>query len=452
MSIVQDAKRRVGDTNGTVDGLSALSSLSAHPPPEREWPAPLAAEAFVGSVADYVQAIESTTESDPAAVLLQSLVMFGNVVGRTAFLPVEADRHFTNENLVVVGETAGGRKGTAAGVARAAFTLADESWLADRIPSGLSSGEGLIWFVRDPIEKQERVKGRGQPVRYETVIADPGVEDKRAMVIEPEFVGALKQTERMGNTLSATIRQAWDSGNLQTLTKNSPAKATDAHISIIGHITESELKKYLTEVETANGFANRFLWVVVRRSKFLPKAPPVDAAAVYAARTAITAAVAFAKVQRQVQRDADAEALWAEVYPVLERDRGGLSGAMLARAAAHVNRLSLIYALSECSPVIQVRHLTAAIAVFEFTERSVAYLFGDSTGDGIADEALSLMRGCPAGITRGEILNFFGRHLSSDRLTLALRTLHRLGRARFETVGTGGRPAERWRATKGGRS
>jgi hypothetical protein len=450
VNVIEDAKRRAAGTNGVAEGDTARTSHNAHPLPEREWPEPLAPEAFVGPLADYVRVVEPATESDPAAVLLQALVMFGNVIGRTAFLPVEADQHYANEFLAVVGETAGGRKGTAAGVAKAAFALADASWLSDRTASGLSSGEGLIWFVRDAIEKMEKVKKKGQ-VWYEKVVADPGVEDKRAMVIEPEFVGALKQTERHGNTLSAVIRQGWESGNLRTLTKNSPAKATGAHISIIGHITETELKKYLTEVETANGFANRFLWAVVKRSKFLPKAPPIDMAVANAARTAIAAAVAFAKVQRQVGRDADAEALWGEVYPVLERDRVGLTGAMLARAASHVNRLSLIYALSECSPVIQVRHLAAAVAVWEFTERSVAYLFGDSTGDGIADDALALMRACPTGISRGDISTYFNRHVSSDRLSQALRTLVRLGRARFEIIETGGRPAERWYATKGGR-
>src|SRR5581483_4114637 len=100
---------------------------------------------------------------------------------------------------------------------------------------------GLIWHVRDPIEKREPVRERGRPPRYETVVADPGEEDKRLLVVEPEFANVLKQTERQGNTLSALLRQAWETGTLQTLTKNSPAKATGAHISVIGHITADEL-------------------------------------------------------------------------------------------------------------------------------------------------------------------------------------------------------------------
>jgi hypothetical protein len=439
---------RPADGTAGVDGtLISLNSLNSHSLPEREWPEPIAPEAFIGPIGSYVQAVLPATESDPAAVLLQSLVMFGNCAGRNAFVAVEADRHYANEFLAVVGATAGGRKGLAAGVAKDAFVPANGTWHNTRIASGLSSGEGLIWFIRDPIEKMEHVKEKNQPVRYEAVIADPGVEDKRAMIVEPEFVGVLKQAERMGNTLSAILRQAWESSNLRTLTKNSPAKATGAHVSLVGHITEDELKKYLSEVETANGFANRFLWIVVRRSKFLPKAPPRDEKAVEAARTDIAAAVVFAKKQGRVHRDADADALWAEVYPVLERDRGGMTGAMLARTAAHVTRLALIYALSELSPVIRVRHLTAAVAVWEYSERSVVYLFGDSTGDGIADDALSLVRNSPTGVTRADVSHFFGRHVPSDRLSQALRTLHRLGRARFETVETGGRPAERWFAT-----
>ena len=36
-----------------------------------------------------------------------------------------------------------------------------------------------------------------------------------------------------------------------------PARATDAHISIIGHITREEARRELTETESANGFGNR---------------------------------------------------------------------------------------------------------------------------------------------------------------------------------------------------
>jgi hypothetical protein len=76
--------------------------------------------------------------------------------------------------------------------------------------------------------------------------------------------------ERHGNTLSPTIRNAWDGKRLQTLTRNSPLKATGAHVSIIGHITRDELRARLSRTNMANGFANRFIFARVKRSKLLP--------------------------------------------------------------------------------------------------------------------------------------------------------------------------------------
>ena len=146
----------------------------------------------------------------------------------------------------------------------------DSEWFDKGIQSGLSSGEGLIWAVRDQIEEQQPIKEKGRVVDYQMVVTDPGVKDKRLLLVEPEFGSTLRVLEREGNTLSAQIRQAWDSGNIRVLTKNKAARATDAHISILGHVTREELLKYLNQTEQCNGFANRILWVAVRRSKFLP--------------------------------------------------------------------------------------------------------------------------------------------------------------------------------------
>ena len=81
--------------------------------------------------------------------------------------------------------------------------------------------------------------------------------DKRRLVVEPEFAQTLKVLAREGNTLSAIVRQAWDGEPLQTIVRNDPLRATDAHIGIVGHITRAELLRYLTATELANGFANR---------------------------------------------------------------------------------------------------------------------------------------------------------------------------------------------------
>jgi hypothetical protein len=411
------------------------------PPP---WPDPPAAEVFYGLPGKIVSTISPASEADPAALLVQALVAFGNAIGRSGYFTVESDRHYANEYAVLVGRTSKARKGTSWGRIIQLFREADEQWAAERVQSGASSGEGLIWAVRDAIMKRERVKEKGKPARYEEVEADPGVEDKRLLVFEPEFANVLKQTERHGNTLSVILRQAWDGSDLRSMTKNSPARATGAHTSLIGHITVAELHRYLTQTETANGYANRHLWVCTDRSKLLPEGGRVDPMAWERLQSELADALAFARSVGEMTRDDQARAIWLDVYGPLSEGKPGLAGALLARAEAHVMRLAMIYALMDRSAVIGAPHLLAALALWDYVERSVSFIFGDDLGDPVADELLRLLLSCPAGLTRNELRDYFGRHQSSERIGRALGLLlqHRL--ARCERQDTGGRPAERW--------
>jgi hypothetical protein len=439
---------RVREWLGSSTSACGVEPPLPDPPP---WPDPMGEEAFYGLPGKIVRTIEPASEADPAALLIQTLVAFGSVVGRTPHFAVEADRHHANEFVVLVGRSSKARKGTSWGRIARLFREAAEQWERERVQTGLSSGEGLIWAVRDPIMKRERIKERGEPVRYEEVESDPGIADKRLLAYEPEFANVLKQTERQGNTVSAILRQAWDGGDLRTLTKNSPARATGAHVSLIGHITAEELRRYLTQTESANGYGNRHLWICADRSKLLPEGGSVDPGAWEELQNELAEAITFACSAGEVTRDEEARDIWCNVYGALSEGRPGLAGALLGRAEAHVMRLAMIYALLDRSAVIRAPHLMAALAVWDYAERSVYFVFGDDLGDPVADDLLRLLRGCPNGLTRTELRDYFGRHQSSDRIGRALGLLlqHRL--ARCERQDTGGRPAERWFAVVRGR-
>jgi hypothetical protein len=139
------------------------------------------------------------------------------VIGRGPHYAVEGDLHTTNLFTVMVGDTSKGRKGTSWGRVRQLFALVDDGWVDRCIQSRLSSGEGLIWAVRDPVYKPER-QGKGSSTRYEDVMVDAGISDKRLLVIESEFASTLRVMSREGNTLSPVIRQAWDRGDLRSMT------------------------------------------------------------------------------------------------------------------------------------------------------------------------------------------------------------------------------------------
>ncbi len=104
----------------------------------------------------------------------------------------------------------------------------------------------------------------------------------------------------------------------------------------------------------------------------------------------------------------------------------------------------MLYALLDRSQVIRPPHLMAALALWDYCERSVNFLFGDRTGNPLADEVRELLRNAPAGLTRTELVAAQGRHLYGDKLTSALAALLSAGLARCERQDTGGRPSERW--------
>ena len=411
-----------------------------------QWPKPLAREAFHGGAGDVVRLLGPASEADPAGILIQTLACFGNVIGRSPHFTVEADRHSLNLFASLVGETSKGRKGVSFGRARSLFEQTDRQWAEDRIASGLSSGEGLLWAVRDPIVKRDPVRERGRVTSYQDVEADPGESDKRLLVHEPELALVLRVMAREGNSLSAILRQAWDSGNLRTLTRNNPLKSTGAQISIVAHVTRTELLRYLDSTEMGNGFANRFLWACVARSKCLPdnEDRQVDPAKLHEIGKRIGDAAEFAKSVGEMRKDAEARADWRAVYPVLSEPKPGMFGAVTSRAEAQTMRLACIYALLDNSAVIQREHLRAALGIWTYCEQSAAYIFGQSLGDPVADNIMRALREAPGGLTRTDISNIFGRHRDSGQISRALDALRESGRVRSEFEETEGRKAERW--------
>ena len=412
------------------------------------WPEPLAEAAFYGLPGRVVATIAPHSEADPAALLVQFLVAFGNVVGRGPHYLVEATEHHAVEYAAMVGETSKARKGTSWGRIRQLFDRVDESWTRDQTAGGLSTGEGLIWEVRDPVWKRvkeldDKKKPTGCWVDEEE---DPGVEDKRLLAQEAELSRYFQVMQRQSDTLSETLRKLWDEGSAAARARTSRARCTSAHVSIVGHVPIDEVRTGLTRTQAANGFANRFLWILVRRARSLPFGGKLQDAEIQTLAEDICEARDAARAVRRVEMDYPARRLWIKVYDELSEGRRGLLGAILARGEAHVVRLALIYALTDGAGEITVEHLEAALAVWRYAERSAMFVFGDAVGDPVADDVLRELRQREDGMTRTEIRQLLGGSYQADRIQAALDLLRQHRLAYMTTEETGGRPAERWRA------
>ena len=409
----------------------------------RNWPKPLADIAMTGLSGEFVRLIGPHSEGDPAALLVGFLVAMGTVLGRSVHLRIGASCHFPNLFAVIVATSSKGRKGTVMAEVRRFVELADPSFVS-RIASGLSSGEGLIEAVRDPLEADVSIKENGR-VRLERQIVDNGIEDKRLLAAEGEMAQPLQAAGRDGNTLSAILRQAWDGTSLRVLARSNKNACKEPHISILGNITEEELRRLLTSNDRANGFGNRFLWCCASRSKHLPFGGSVDLASLHS--LAMNAASVIERMRSNGGAFGwtdEAARHWRKVYPTLSAGHSGLFGAMTARAEAQTVRIALIYAALDEANRIDMPHLSAALEVWRYCEDSVRAIFGDVSGDEIADAIIALLRNSPDGLSETEFNHHFQGHKRSADIKHALTLLQQRGSVRSEKRETDGRPRIVW--------
>lgn len=122
-----------------------------HLPTERPWPNPPGEDAFHGLAGDTVRSMEAHTEADAAATLAALLATFGNVVGPGPHHVIGETKHAAKLWPILIGRTAKGRKGEAQAQVDAVLGPLDPEWRDQRHASGLASGEGLIYHVRDEV-------------------------------------------------------------------------------------------------------------------------------------------------------------------------------------------------------------------------------------------------------------------------------------------------------------
>jgi hypothetical protein len=361
---------------------------------QREWPK-LDPAALYGLADEIVRAIEPESEADPAALLFLTLGYWGAHVGARPHATADGSKHPPRLNVVVVGETSQGRKGTAHANIKNLWEIADEEFVRRRVLNGFGSGESLVDHVT-PQEDQ--------------------IYDERLIVREGEFARLLKVAKRDGSTLSPIIRAAWDGERLAVRSRAKTSVADGAHVVVIADITPEELNRCLTETEQLNGWANRFLYVCSRRSKLLPEGGSLDDGLLGDLGCRLRDAAEIARGIGTMRRSDAGKTAWADLYHDLDADRpGGLLGAVTGRAAAQCLRLSVAYATLDGSHTIEAWHVDAARAAWAYCRASAEFIFGDAVGDEIADRLLAAVRRAgPDGLDLTAIRDVFNKHKSAD--------------------------------------
>jgi hypothetical protein len=234
---------------------------------------------------------------------------------------------------------------------------------------------------------------------------------------------------------------------LAILTRASPARASTAHITVIGHITQDELRRHTTSIELANGYLNRILIIACRRQRLLPEGGHPDPLAGTGLTRLLAATLKHAQTAGQIRLDPDARELWHHAYHQLARPLPGPVGQITARAEAHVIRLALLYTLADGQRQIATTHLTAALALQDYAARSAAWALTGATGQPLAEQIHAVLRQHPGGLTRSQISQTLNHNQPAGQIDHALHALHAAGRVTTTQIPTGGRPAQLWTAT-----
>lgn len=394
----------------------SLEAALRQPKPAKQKPSPMRPEAFYGLAGEIVSLIEPFLEADRATILANVLCCTSVLFQHEAYFKVVANKHYPANYFLMVGNTAKARKGT---TSDAVLELAErvQPQFTSKILTGLSTGQGLIKALIKT-DATNIDKELPPPPIAETVLIEVS-----------EFSELLAVMKRDENTLVSVMRNAWDGKILSVLTRNEPLKVGNVSLATLCHITKTELLDKLTSTDRANGFANRYLLFWTERSKLLPRGD-ISQINYNAVVTKLHAAVDAAKGIGEIKRDAEAEALWAIEYTRLNT---GLSStmmdALLARAEAHIVRLSLLYALLDCSKVVRKEHLKAAIAVWDFVEASVRYVFQGSPDPESGKILRYLEDHSPA--TSSEIRRFvFGDNKSAEWAAEKMHILLEVGKVR----------------------
>lgn len=388
------------------------------PPPEPT------SDMFYGIVGKVAATAAYKTEVNPVAAATSFLSFLGANVGRDTFLPIGNTCHHPRLFTMHIGRSGRGRKGDSQQLTfsiRQHIDNLDKKLIGQLHTGGLSSREGLASLIQD--FQGDRV----------------GIEDKRIWVVESEFSNVLHQTKRDGNTLSSSLRDAWDGGDIKPAVKSGRAWVTCPHIGIHANITPGELKSLMTSREMNNGFANRFLFIWSESTSIIafPKATPEHIIDALARETMDVLYFAKGKYpdtknSQEMSLSKAAKEYYTDVYPSIRQPLASeFITSLLERRAPYLLRLAVLFALTDKTRVIETHHLKAALAWVNYAVHSVRYIFQDqaksSGGEEIrrnAEKIVNFLDKNPIGCTVTTIANeCFKKNLSSDKIQKALSYL-----------------------------
>jgi len=396
-------------------------------------PPELAEAGFHGVLKEACAISTRYSEASSVAIAANIIATFSAMIGRVAYQSIGDGICHARPFFILAGRTGKARKGTSEYTPYRIFDevenmLGKDHPKLNRHNGGLSTGEGLGWAIRDPIITTDKEGVES--------VTDEGVSDKRLYVTEAEFAGAMASASREKNNLSATIRTVWDGRSISPLVKNAKWCASDPHVVISAHITAAELIDKMSDVDAQSGFMNRFIILHIVRPKLVPLPKRTPHEDIQRVAIQIAEAVDFATSEAgnennslEIKLSPEAAKYWCGQYKELTKELNGLPGNLLVRTEIYCRMLAMIFALLDCSKVIEPQHIKASLAWINYWKDSVIYIFGTlaakAESNKLNESAKSVYEFIAknSGCTRTDLTKFFRGKILSPEMTGVLNHL-----------------------------
>ncbi|MGW4831333.1 DUF3987 domain-containing protein [Amycolatopsis japonica] len=317
----------------------------------------------VGEVAEF-------TEGDPVNVLASLLCVAGVHLGQKPHVRAGDDLHPLLVWPLVIGRTNSGRKGAGWSSARRLAIAAAPDFMVTNLRSGLTSGEGLASLFTDDPQESDKDDDGDDPAKRGKRRAGGRlpVGDRRLLVFEAEWAGVMERMKRDGNSLSATLRAAWEGGDLSTMGVNARV-APESHVGIVGHITPDEFRAKVSASDLAGGTYNRFLPVMVSRTRFLPGGQGAPDAIVKGIGAEFAERLESGGKLGAIGFTRAGGDLWRRLYVEFGSDTGDGPAVeqFISRAAPYCLRIAAIHTALDGTAAIDARHLEPAAALVRYS-------------------------------------------------------------------------------------
>jgi hypothetical protein len=411
---------RVEDFEEVLDELPTIARSVERYPPEVIHPnqislnirprtkAPVLEDAaYHGPIGKWVRYIAERSEAHPAALLMQALAIFGNRIGAESIEDAAPgfrqgeSYHRTALYIMVIGESGRGAKGDSWSYAHSLLRRVDPTFIPHE---GVQTGEGFIEVLADDEPLDERSTINGNKVRH---VKKGGQHDRRYFNFEPEYGRVLHVASRPGSTIKDIVRALWDYGSTEKVTAASRHKVTGVTLSMVCHITPPEMSRDFDEIDLMSGYGNRFLFCWSERTKSLSKERPLDKSVWPRFVNPLKEALEFAfeEAPEDYIFSSTADLLWEDEIENWKKQYhpSSMVTALKSRFRPQVRRLAVIYAVADCSEYIEVEHLKAAMAVWNYSVQTVERCLSQQTGDKDADKLFTALLEHPSGLTRRQV-------------------------------------------------